>query len=58
MIDQSTNQRDMQIEFLQFAPIKARYVQVKIVRGNDPMLRGLSDLAVFVKPRRIYPAAN
>ena len=50
-IDKSSNQRDLAVEFLQIAPITARYVQLTILRGSNPMVYGLSDLAVFTEPR-------
>ena len=54
MIDKSCNNKDLQIEFLNFAPVKARKVELKILRQNKPLIYGLSDLAVFVKPRKLY----
>ena len=52
-IDHTGNQRDVLNVFHSFAPIMAQYVQVVIKDNNSPVLYGITDLAVFVKPRNV-----
>ena len=52
-IDASSNQRDILNVFHSFAPVTAQYVQAVIKNNNSPVLFGITDLAVFVKPRNV-----
>ena len=52
-IDHTGNQRDVLNVFHSFAPIMAQYVQVVIKDNNLPVLYGITDFAVFVKPRNV-----
>ena len=54
LMDKSTNQQDKLIEFHSFEPVTAQYVQVTQLKDSSPVIRGITDLAVFVQPRRIY----
>lgn len=53
-LDQSCNAVDLVIDFRKFAPQVCRYVRLTILRGDSVMHYGVSDLALFVRPRRIY----
>lgn len=53
VIDKSSNTVDSLIEFCSFAPVSAQYVRVKILRGDSPVIFGVTDLAVFVEPRYV-----
>ena len=53
-LDLSDNCDDLVVDFREFAPLMCRYVRLTILRGSSNMHYGVSDLAVFVRPRRIY----
>jgi hypothetical protein len=52
-IDASSNKSDILNVFKSFAPVMAQYVQVVIKNNNSPVLYGITDLAVFVRPRNV-----
>ena len=54
MLDLSRNDRDLNIDFRSFAPVKAQYVQLTILRGDAPQHYGVGDLSVFAPRRSIY----
>ncbi len=53
VLDKTANTVDSLIEFSSFAPVFARYVRLKILRGDSPLIYGITDLAVFVEPRNV-----
>ena len=54
MIDKSSNERDLTVEFIALDAVKARYAEIKILRNGNPLICGLTDFSVFVTPRKIY----
>ena len=50
-LDYSENRRDLNVEFLAFEPVRARYVKLEILKGGSRLHIGVTDFSIFAFPR-------